>query len=101
MTEPLLFFYPNQDELAKRISVQWRDHQAAYLLTYEIRYITKICNCEAQAKAKAKDRPGMVTKRSLKALRLKPLPRAYIKVGCHHHIAASSTKSLKIRLLNS
>ena len=57
--------------------------------------------CEAQAKAKAKDRPGMVTKRSLKALRLKPLPRAYIKVGCHHHIAASSTKSLKIRLLNS
>ena len=36
--------------------------------------------CEAQAKAKAKDRQGMVTKRSLKAIRLQPLLELTLKL---------------------
>ena len=37
--------------------------------------------CEAQAK----DRQGMQDGEWWKALKLKPLPKAYTKVGCHTH----------------
>ena len=52
-----------------------------YLL---VRYIVKL------RQGSGKDRQGMAPKAIfLKALKLKPLPRAYIKVGCHlpttHH----------------
>ena len=32
-----------------------------------------------------KDRGGLVIKRPLKGHKIYPLPRAYIKIGCHHH----------------
>ena len=48
-----------------------------YLL---VRYIVKL------RQGSGKDRQGMAPKaKALKALKLKPLPRAYTKVGCHHH----------------
>ena len=36
-----------------------------------------------------KDWQGMAPK--AKGLKLKPLPRAYIKVGCHHHPPTTTT----------
>ena len=61
--------------------------------------------CEAQGKGRAQGRPRKVTQRSFKDCRWWMVDilslMLYIKFGCHHHIAASSTTSLKIRLLNS
>ena len=45
-----------------------------------------ICCCEAQARVRqGSARIGKEWPLRRKALKLEPLPRAYIKVGCHHH----------------
>ena len=49
-------------------------------------------SCEAQARVRqGSARDGPLRR---KALKLKPLPRAYIKVGCHHHHHPPPTISL-------
>ena len=45
----------------------------------------RICHFVKLRQGSGKDRGGLVIKRPLKGHKIYPLPRAYIKIGCHHH----------------
>ena len=61
--------------------------------------------CDAQGKGRGKGSLRKVTQRLFIDYRWWMVDilslMLYTKFGCHHHIAASSTEHLKIRLLNS